>query len=118
MKVLVSACLESAKTLKDRSIKLVFETQEMSAEQCAQLFSLRNQIGWLIFASENETEVNVPQEPPQEFKTNKTPSKRMRDVMFVWWKQTSPNQDFESFYRDKIETVINWIKDKLEPEEN
>lgn len=107
------ALLDKITTLKDGSVKLVFETQELSAQMAANLLEQRNQQGWLIFAPSNST-VTVPDEPPPEFKADKTPSQRLRAVLFVLWKQEGSKADFDAFYRGKMERMIDWVKDKLE----
>ena len=44
----------------------------------------------------------------------KSPSSRLRSVIFIWWDQSGrPQEDFEVFYRMKIEAIINMIKEKL-----
>lgn len=121
MRVLLSAVLDKASTMKDRSVKLIFETQELNSDDCAKLFALRQQMGWLVFASADESDADmeqlIPDEPPKEFKDDKSPSQRMRSVLFVWWTQLGSVGNFETFYRDKIEVMINWVKEKLDGQE-
>jgi len=46
---------------------------------------------------------------------SKTPSQRLRGVLFIWWKQSGEQGQFEDFYRNKMEEFINYIKqEKLE----
>lgn len=44
----------------------------------------------------------------------KSPSQRLRAVMFVWWEQLGKPEDFEVFYRMKMEDLINFVKRKLD----
>lgn len=45
----------------------------------------------------------------------RSPSQRLRAVIFVLWKQGGePEADFEVYYRMKMENIIDWIKGKLE----
>lgn len=44
----------------------------------------------------------------------KSPSQRLRAVLFVWWEQKGRPDDFEVFYRMKMEQLINVVKNKLE----
>lgn len=112
--VKVTATLEKASTMKDRSIRLTFETQELPADKCGDLFNMRNMLGWLIFAPSTVESIEVPSEPPSEFRNDKTPSKRLRDHIFIWWKQSGAKGDSESFYREKMEKIIASVKEKLE----
>jgi len=47
---------------------------------------------------------------------HKSPSQRLRGVLFVMFKQKSVPGEFEDFYRKEMETVINRYKKELEPE--
>lgn len=44
----------------------------------------------------------------------KTPSQRLRAVLFILWRQADGTGDFEDFYRRRIEDIINSVKRKLE----
>jgi hypothetical protein len=45
----------------------------------------------------------------------KSPSARLKAVLFVFWKQEGePQNDFETFYRIKMESIIDAVKAKLE----
>lgn len=44
----------------------------------------------------------------------KSPSQRLRSVLFVWFENLGrPGEDFETFYRMKMETLIEKVKEKL-----
>lgn len=110
----LAATLEAIKTLKDGSFKITFESQELPPEEGAALLNLRRSMGWLIYASMDAGQVEIPNEPPAEFKADKTPSQRLRGVLYIWWEQAGKKETFDAFYRAKIETIIGWVKDKLE----
>lgn len=96
----------------DGSASLRFSTQELTGEDFAIFKNTQNQFGWLVF-SENEVDLKeVPKEDADE--GNKTPSKRLRNTLFVYWKQQGENGDFESFYREKMEKFINRVKAELD----
>ena len=78
--------------------------------------SLRHAEGWLCFAP-NEDEVGeVPEESAHV--DEKSASERLRNVMFVWYKQeTEANRFvglFETFRKEKMEKIIEGVKSKLE----
>lgn len=115
----VGAILEKLSSLKDGSWKLTLETQEMPPDEVAELSSRIGKFSWLILAGEAQTEVRLPDEPPPEFKTDKTPSARQRNLLFVWWSKLKEkgkidSQDFEIFRRAKMEAIEGWIKNKIE----
>lgn len=111
----VSATLEKVSTMKDGGLNVNFHTQEVSAKKAGEIMAIKKITGWLIFATYDNEAVLVPDEPPPEFQNQKSLTKRLYDVMFVWWKQSKTEQDFEAFRRAKMEAVIQWVKDKLEP---
>jgi len=114
--VKVGAILEGFRTLKDRTIKINFHANEVQPEMGATLMRLNQSFGWMIFCPEETTHIAVPKEPPREFRVDKTHSQRLRATLFVWWKQLGGEGDFERFYREKIEAIIGWVKDKLDEE--
>ncbi len=106
--------IESISTRRDKTIKIVVGTQELEASAMATLFGLQDKIGWFLF-SENEIEkADIPEEPSPEFKTDKSPSKQLRDILWHYWdKNTSHKPDFETFYRLWIQKKIKEIQDTL-----
>jgi hypothetical protein len=45
----------------------------------------------------------------------KTPSQRLRDVLYVYWKQVESARAFDDFYLAQMNTIIEGFKEKLEP---
>jgi len=79
------------------------------------LFELLDQLGWLVFATariQPENLVNLPEIKP-EFKNEKSPAQRLKSILFVFWNQNGSKGDFEDFYKDYIEKIIENIKEKL-----
>lgn len=114
--VKIGATLDSISTRKDKSIKVVFETQEVTPEQGTALMARRDSYGWLIFVPSDHQEVEIPDEPPAEFLGQKSMSQRLRGAIHIWWEQSGRPGDSESFYREKMERFINIVKSKLDPE--
>ena len=54
----------------------------------------------------------VPLEAAED--KTKTPSKRLRATLYVLWQQTGEQGDFEVFYREKMEKLIDFVKNKLD----
>ena len=69
--------------------------------------------GWLLFSPNTIQEENIPDEKA-ELDEGKSPSKRLRSVLFILWKQRGKQGDFETYYRAQIERLIDQIKEKLE----
>ena len=46
--------------------------------------------------------------------TTKTPSKRLRNVLYRLWEQEGRAGDFKEFYKNRMEQLITMIKNKLD----
>ncbi len=108
----LQATLEGIGHRKDGSDTLRFCTQEQSPEQ--QLITLEyfQRFGWLMFSPEQFEEADIPKE--QATDKTKTESQRLRAVLFILWKQKSKQPDFDTYYKQQMERIIDTVKDKLE----
>lgn len=99
----------------DDSVTLTFDTNyEVSEPDMMEMDMLRKKSGWLVF-SENQAPEDV--ETPKEaapVSDSKSPSKRLRAVLFVLYKQKNVTTGFEQWYADMMEQIISKIKDQLE----
>jgi hypothetical protein len=116
--LLIPALLTTFRSLKDKTIKLEFETNELSPEQITGLAQNLQAFGYLAFKKDEfKTEqLMIIDELKAEYEDrSKTPSRRLRDVLFVAWKQSPEGyEDFESYYRYKMNLFIEHVKSKLE----
>lgn len=99
----------------DRSWKLTFETRELNGSEVALLADNFQGEGWLLFKPNDH--IN-PSEIPKAIADSgsKSQSQRLRDVIFILWKQQGGKGDFEMYYRTQMEKLIEYVKQKLEPE--
>lgn len=115
--LLIGAILESYRSLKDKTIKLTFETQEPTPEQLTQIALHSQKFGFLVFKDDSfkESEKLEIEKLNSDYEDNsKTPSQRLRSVLFVAWKQDSKGyKDFKDFYNHYMEAYINNVKSKL-----
>lgn len=112
--VQIPTLIAGLSTKVDGSIKIVLETRELPPEASAQLFSMRGSEAWTVIAPTEMSEIAVPNERPDTALGTKSPSQRLRGVIYILWQQTNSGQDFESFYRTKLEAIIDQIKSRLE----
>ena len=96
----------------DGSAGLRFASQEITSEDFAELKRNLNNFGWLLFQENTLSVSDLPKEPAEEDK-DKSPSKRLRAVLFLNWKKKKEG-DFETYYRKMIEVFIDKVKEKLE----
>ena len=101
--------------MADRGNRVVIDTQELTPEDMATLFSLKQGgIGWFLFKGTAITHEEIPDYDPATFDEIKSPSQRLRAIMFVYWKEVKGGQgDFEGFYRAQVERIIEQYKEKL-----
>jgi len=107
------AQIQSIRTLIDGGNKLEIITQELSADEMTKLFSLRKKTGYFLF---KENLIDVIEVPHQQADFNgnlKTPSMRIRNVLYVLWQQSGSQGDFETFYNNKMNNIIEKLKEKL-----
>lgn len=100
---------------KDRCGTLKFTTaRELTKDERELLLEagVNDELGWLLW-SPNKHQVNeLPTAPAVD--TGKTPAKRLRDVLFILWVQQGKVGDFETFYRERMDKIIDMIKAKLD----
>lgn len=114
MKIILPSQINPPRLRKDGSASLVFDTRELTSEEIFTIMSLRHSEGWLCF-SPNEEDLEVPEENAEV--EEKSPSQRLRSVLFVWYKQEVDSGRFtglfETFKKEKMEKIIETIKGKL-----
>lgn len=105
--------LEGASTRADGSLSLRFSTPELAAENKTAFFELLNQnLKMLLQPADNEpVELH---DVKGEF-DRKTPSQRLRNCIFIWFKQQGEPGDFEDWYRRRMEDIISQVKRELNP---
>ncbi len=115
--ILLAAMVEKIYTLKDKSVKLVLETQEMSPNKAGALFQLMNQIV-SVYVKPNEItndEMNKVDQVEPEM-PGKTPSQRMRNVLFILWKQDHEGfESFDHYYLTRMNKFIDELKNNIIP---
>ena len=107
--------ITKVETTSDKGMKLVVHTNEISPEIKAELMSLHEKFGWLVFSpTENITNEDIPDDPI-EFEGEKTPSQSLRDTLFVYHsKQGGKSEDFPLYWKRYCEQKKNEIKRKID----
>ena len=111
------AILDSYRSLKDRTLKLTFETGEMSPEQMANIHFSLNKVGYLAFSPDPFAthELDEIDKLKVEYDdTGKTPSKRLQAVYYRIWEQDKEGYEvFNDYYNAQMEKLIIHFKKKL-----
>ena len=112
--------VETIQSRKDNTLKIVLGTQELS--EGGKLFPLQNKLCTIgIVANEALSQEDIEALQASKIKlddvpNSKSPSQRMRNVLFILWQQNSGGyDDFNLFYLNRMDKIIDQIKSKLEP---
>ena len=113
--ILFPAVIGGIRSIKDGTLSISFDIQELSPGKTGEVFSLRNKIAY-VYVSERQIEDNekkVVDSLDPELK-GKTPGQRLRAVLYRKWEQDNEGyKDSESYYRAKMEAIINHYKTEL-----
>ena len=115
--IVISALLESYRSLKDKTIKLSFETQEPTLEQIQEIAMNNQKYGYLVFSGNQLSDQQLQEIENSKndlYDSSKTPSKRLRNALYVWWSQNPQGYaKFEDYYLYQMNRIIENVKDKL-----
>jgi len=109
--------VRKVETMSQGALRIRIDTQEnVSPEGAAALFAMKDAFGSWGFKTGDipiDESDKIPDYTP-EFKDDKSPSQRLRAVMYVFHKQKTIAEPFESWYTDQIEQLIADWKTELE----
>jgi hypothetical protein len=116
--IVLHAQVGGVQSLKDKTIKLTFETQELNAKDAGLIFSMQNEAVSLGISRNTLTdkELNLLSNerlPIEAIPNKKSPGKRLRDVLYVLGQQKG-EQDAEEHYQRIMNQIIEFYKSKLE----
>src|SRR5436190_12358280 len=96
-------------------VRLTIDTQEtLTPEQKSELFDLYESVGYFFFLKQPETTIKTDELPEIHLEDGeKSPSQRLRAVLYIYWQQRKLKDDFELFYRRWMERCISQIKEQL-----
>lgn len=114
--ILFAAIVESIRSRKDKTVAITLGSQELSPEKAGLLFNTNSHLVSCYLSikesiSEDEQELidSIEVEKP-----GKTPSQRLRAVLFLNWKQAPEGYtDFNLYYLHQMEKFISHMKSKL-----
>lgn len=110
----VPSVIQSLRSLADGTWRITIDCQEMPPEQELEVLKLKKKQGWFVFKENEIKEEDIPKEKAPEFKNDKTPSQRLRAVLYIYWKEsTNQGKPFNIFYDEWMEKKITEIKEHL-----
>jgi len=115
----VPSIISKVITMADMSLRLQVDTQELTPEENAEVFRYYRQFGSFAFIKGEgkieSNQVKIPEYQPVE-KTDKSPSQRLRNVLFIMWKQKKLQEPFDDYYRKQMNIITEHFKKGLDNE--
>ena len=109
------AILTSFGSRVDGSLSFRGVTPELTSTEKVALMDLHNQnVVLLIQPKDHPPEAIV--QVQKRILDFKTPSQRLRAVLFIEWKQQKPDCTFDQHYATRIDQMIERIKEHLNPD--
>jgi hypothetical protein len=112
--------VETIQSRKDNTLKIILGTQELT--EGGKLFPLQNKlctIGIVANDSLTQEDIDLLQSSKlgiDDIPNSKSQSQRLRNVLFIYWRQNDGGySDFNLFYQNRMDKIIDQIKSKLEP---
>lgn len=109
----VPAVLDGFRPLKDGGASMTFHTQELSKQHKVEIMEYYDTFGHLLFS---KNEINMSDVPKGNALSDqgKSPAQRLRNSLFVLWKQQDKGGDFDAWYKQQMELIINQVKERLD----
>lgn len=118
---IIPAILDSYRSLKDKTFKLVFQTNELNPEQVLYLQQNLQAFGYLAFKQEQfeRNDLDFLDELSSDKESleaiGKTKSQQLRAVLYRLWQQNNEGyKDFDNYYSFKMNQLVTHFKNKLD----
>lgn len=115
--ITLPAIIESIATRKDKTIRLTIGTQELAPSDAATIFSMAGGYAYVAIKREDFTpwEVKELDELKADLDTIKSPSQRLRAILYRNWEQNAEGyKDFTTYYMAHMDKLCQHYKNKLD----
>jgi len=115
--LLIPTIIERVATRKDNTISISLACNELSPNDVGTIMSMHNKYCYTALKPENFTkmELDMIKDLKVSDEIGKTPSQRLRGVMYRGFEKNNEGfSSFESYYTNKMETIITHLKSKLD----
>lgn len=110
----IPAILDGITPRKDGSLTLRFVTQEVTKQDTIEAMDYYQSFGHLLF---NENDINIAEIPEGNaiLDGGKSPSKRLKDRMFVCYKENNVGDqtNFNKWYEQQLEKIGQQFLDRI-----
>jgi len=115
--ILLPAQIESIASRKDKTVKITLGTQELTPAQAAEIFQLNQKFCYTAIKEESfkSDEVDAIENLKTDMESEKTPSQRLRAILYVNYQQKPEGyKDYATYYQAKMEKICDHFKSKLD----
>ncbi len=115
--ILLPAQIEGIASRKDKTVRITLGTQELTPMEAAQLFQLNQKFCYTAIKEESfqADEVDAIESLKTDLESEKTPSQRLRAILYVNYQQKAEGyKDFATYYQAKMEKICEHFKSKLD----
>jgi len=106
-----NAVITGIRSKVDRSLGLTVATPELTSKEKAEVMNLQGVNVNMTIEPLDDTPTEIYQ-VDKEVGT-KSQGQRIRAIIFILWKQGGEEGDFETYYRDKTNQYIYFLKGKI-----
>ena len=120
--------IDKVSTLADGSLRIYVGSPELAQETMVNLFRLIRKPGYVLISANhiNQDQIDAVEKVTSNSEFNeKTPSQRMRGVLYKLWEKTQPKTlngdtgemeyvEFDLFYKRQMNKIIDHFKTKLD----
>ncbi len=103
--------LKDKGALADGTRRIIIDCQEAEPEQLLEILKLNGQIGWFVFSERPVKEKDIP-DIPIDKDIEKSPSQQQRAIIYRIWELTDQSKPFPEYYKNKMFTINEYLKDK------
>lgn len=114
--LLLPTIVTSIRSLKDGSVSVTLETQELTPAKAGELFSFRGKVTMTYLSPKDTiTQKELDQVDSIDAEINpKSQSQRIRAVLYLLYQQNTEGfKSFDEYYKSKTEKFIEHLKSKL-----
>ena len=111
-KIRTPAIITGVRSKVDKSLGITLATPELSPEEKAEFMRLQG-INLITFFVPAEN-ADAPEYKVLKDIESKTPSQRLRNVLYVRWEQSGEGTDWNDYYRMRMEEFIDGEKSMLD----
>ncbi len=111
-RIQVPAIFTGFSSRADGGATMRFATNELTESDFGLLKRMHNSFGYVLFAPNEFKEEDLPVSEASD--ESKSPSQRLRAVLFILWRQKGGKGEFESYYRNMMQQFIDDVKKILD----